>query len=224
MTKCDRCVLQALQPYADQAVWGGRRTAVLQIEREEQLPLAAEAVVGSIYGETSLLDNLSDHELVDAVQLADMLQVGKALQAATIKFKIVAATAEGLSSTAHAQLLQLPGLPEVLQQAFPITTAKLPAADVAELWSRTVVPRYVRSADDVLAAPHSGYVQQRLLEACGDSCNAEQQRNVASTLPTPALVLLLASDQLKVRSNLDVTQLQANCNCSRCALRQRVTQ
>lgn len=188
-----------LQRYAEQTVeGGGRPAAVLRIEDADQLP-AAEAVVGSMYGASTLLDQLSDTQVVDAVQLADMLQIDATLLTAMTKLKEAAASDEGLSDAAHDKLLHLWALPEVLQQAFPAVTVKMPAEQVAALWCRLCVPDDISSADDVLAVRHSGYVQQRLLEACGNLRDVEQ-RATAAALPTPALALLLASDQIKVRA------------------------
>ena len=87
--------------------------------------------------------------------------------------------------------------------------------DTIAAWSKTAAPNSPCGLDAVTAAPHSSYIQQRLLQEFG---NLEQvwtdsnKQTLLLELPLPAMQLLLSSDKLEVSQEQSLSQSYQACH------------
>jgi hypothetical protein len=119
---------------------------------------------------------------------------------------------EGLSDEAQQLLLDLTAWPDCLTAALPRFMQHMQLHDAAVMWAKAAAPSSPASLDDVLAAPHSSQMQQRLVQELGDlekvwSKGHYEQQEMLELLPLPAMQLLLSSSQLKVK-RYDVVDLK----------------
>ena len=173
--------------------------AVLVLESADH-QAAALAVVAAMYGaSTPTLEDLPDVQLLQAVLIADMLQVPDIVRRAVRRLCSMAESEEGLSPAVQDKLSSLEAWPQCLA-AFPGITAGMQLSATVALWSRLLAPNSPADLADVLAAPHSAYVQHRLLLKYGHLPSTVQHVGDGRllSLPLPAMQLLLSSDDLQV--------------------------
>ena len=138
-----------------------------------------------------------------------MLQVPDAVDSAVKELVERCKTGDGLAEESQQHLLQLPTWPSCLVAVFPDITAGMPLQDAAALWCRIAAPSSPASLADVLAARHSNYMQERMVQEMGkleEVWQDVQRARALLTLPLQLLQLLLASDKLQVRCRLNLMQ------------------
>jgi hypothetical protein len=183
---------------SDAAAFCSRPKLRLPLDSERQL-LAAEAVIAAVYAVPNALLALQQHQLVDAVMLADRIGATAVAEQAVQMLTTAAAptaTAEGPSLTAATveALASLQAWPAcLLPLVLPVvlSTRCCRATNTAQLAG-------VAAAD---AGKH--HILCMLLAVLGDLeavWRDEQLQALLMQLPLPALELLLGSDHLRVAS------------------------
>lgn len=152
---------------------------------------AAEAVVAGLYGVQHAYAQLADHQLVQALVIADMIGATAVVQHICTCLKAAAQSQQGISEAALHTLASQPAWPQSLQQLLPVVVTHA---------------KCFRECTDLAAllASNSGRtMQQTLLGVFADLqavCRDPVLRRMLLQLPLAAMQLLLSSDQLRVPS------------------------
>jgi hypothetical protein len=145
-----------------------------------------------MYQVPDAISSLQQQHLVQAVVIADMLQVDYVAQQALQALSIAAGAAQGLASETLQAMASLETWPAGLKQLLPLLVkhsacCRDSAADLAA----------IRAADT------GGLVQNMLVGALGDLqgvWSSAEEKALLLALPLPAMQLLLTSDLLRVPS------------------------
>jgi hypothetical protein len=163
---------------------------------------AAESVLAAMYdlsGSSSLapLDALTDTQLLQAVMIADMVQ----LEATSAQAASLLAKATDLSAAVQQQYMALPSWPQQLLPLFPAMAAGQPLLEVVSTWLRHIGSQADSSLEELQQASLAQEMQAILLQQLGELDHVWSDRQLTDLLlqlPLPAMLLLLSAQDLKV--------------------------